>query len=178
MGTRRGGAVAGGAKPMTQAIVAIGANLDDPLAHARRALAELAALPGVACIRRSRLYRTPPMGPPGQADYINAVAVLETEHPALDLLDHLQGLETAHGRVRTGERWGPRTLDLDLLLYGDAVIQNERLTVPHAGIAERGFFLLPLAEAAPGVHIPGHGRVETLLAQVDLSGIEAVESFP
>lgn len=150
--------------------VGIGANLDDPQAQVRRALDELASLPQTTLKRVSALYRTPPMGPPGQPDYVNAVAELMTTLEAHALLDELQAIERAHHRVRA-ERWGPRTLDLDLLLYGDEVIADERLQVPHPGVATRAFVLLPLADLVPAREIPGSGRVSALCAAADTRGI-------
>lgn len=150
--------------------VGIGANLDDPQQQVTTALGELARLPQSRLTRASSLYRTPPMGPPGQPDYINAVAELETTLAPHALLDELQALERAHRRVRA-EHWGPRTLDLDLLLYGQAVIDDERLRVPHPGVATRAFVLLPLAEIAPSLDVPGSGRVDALCAAADAHGI-------
>jgi len=163
---------------VTRVYVAIGANLGDPIANARSGLAALAGLPGCRLLRASSLYRTPPMGPPGQPDYINAVVEIECGLEAHDLLDELQRIEADHGRVREGERWGPRTLDLDILVFGDREIRDDRLTVPHAGIAERGFFLLPLAELAFLLEVPGHGRVAELLQGVALTGISKVATLP
>jgi 2-amino-4-hydroxy-6-hydroxymethyldihydropteridine diphosphokinase len=118
----------------------------------------------------SSLYRTPPMGPPGQADYINAVACLETALSPHALLDALQALERAHERVRT-VRWGPRTLDLDLLLYDQLEIADERLTVPHPGLTLRAFVLLPLLQIAPTLQLPGLGSVAELAARADSHGV-------
>lgn len=153
--------------------VGLGSNLEDPRDQISRALDELAALPDSALCARSSLYRTPPMGPPGQPDYINAVAMLRTALAPHAFLDALQALEQRHARVRAG-RWGPRTLDLDLLLYDTARIADSRLTVPHPGIVERAFVLAPLAEIAPALEIPGHGQVMNLLATIDLQGISRV----
>jgi 2-amino-4-hydroxy-6-hydroxymethyldihydropteridine diphosphokinase len=157
---------------MSRAFVALGGNLDDPESHLRAAFGELAALPRTTLKRRSSLYRSSPLGPAGQHDYINAVAELETELAPDELLDRLQSIETAHGRVRAGEKWGPRTLDLDLLLYDDLSIRSERLTVPHAGMAGRNFVLGPLAEIAPDIRIPGCGDVCSLLERLGTSGLE------
>ena len=116
------------------------------------------------------------MGPPGQPDYVNAVMALETALPPHDLLKALQQIEQSHGRVRTGLRWGPRTLDLDILLYGGEQIRDAVLTVPHAGLALREFVLYPLAEIAPpGLDIPGLGRLDALLAACPLRGLEKIE---
>ncbi len=149
------------------AYVGLGSNLEQPRTQVSEALKELALLPDTRVTARSSLYRTPPLGPAGQPDYINAVAALSTRLAAESLLDALQGLEQRHGRVRSGLRWGPRTLDLDLLLYGDSRIATSRLQVPHPRIAERAFVLVPLAEIAPAaLLIPGQGRLRELLAQV------------
>ncbi len=142
--------------------VGLGANLGDPVATLRAVLEDLAALPLTRLVAASDLYRNPPVGPAGQPDYVNGVAVLDTALSALALLDRLQDLETARGRVRTGPRWGPRTLDLDLLLYQDLRCRHPRLSLPHPRMAERPFVLVPLAELAPGLHIPGRGRVGDL----------------
>ncbi len=159
---------------MSQAFVALGSNLQNPAAQVRHALTQLAHLPNTRLIRQSPLYRSAPMGPPDQPDYINAVAELETELTAVGLLQELQNLEHAHGRVRDGERWGPRILDLDLLVYGEAQIQTESLTVPHPGIAERNFVLVPLSKIAPTLNIPGLGFVSELLARVPRTGLKVL----
>jgi len=153
-----------------RAFIGIGANLDDPVAQVTTALDELAHLPATRFVAASPLYRTPPMGPPGQPAYVNAVAEVVTTLAPHALLDELQRLEQAHRRVRA-ERWGPRTLDLDLLLYGDLTLVDERLSIPHPGIACRAFVLLPLAALAPEIHVPGHGCVRELAAAVDSAGI-------
>jgi 2-amino-4-hydroxy-6-hydroxymethyldihydropteridine diphosphokinase len=136
------------------------------------ALGELAALPSTRLVTASSRYRTPPMGPPDQPDYVNAVAELETALAPLALLDELQRIESAHLRQRGAERWGPRTLDLDLLLYGDARLDLPRLTVPHPGIADRAFVLVPLAEIAPDLSIPGLGPLRRLVEKVSAAGME------
>jgi 2-amino-4-hydroxy-6-hydroxymethyldihydropteridine diphosphokinase len=155
------------------AYIGVGSNLGDPQARVRLAFESLAALPRTRLIARSRLYRTRPMGPVTQDDFINAVAGLLTQLPASGLLAAIRGIEAAAGRVR-GERWGPRTLDLDLLVYGTEQIQSPELTVPHPGIAGRGFVLAPLAEIAPTLDIPGVGRVEGLLGALADDGIAEV----
>ncbi len=134
-----------------RAYIGLGSNLDAPLSQVKSALAELAQLPLSRLQAVSPLYRTPPLGPADQPDYINAVAALDTELAPLALLDELQKIEQQHGRVRGPLRWGARTLDLDLLLYGDAVINNARLTVPHPGLRERPFVIFPLQAIAPGL---------------------------
>jgi 2-amino-4-hydroxy-6-hydroxymethyldihydropteridine diphosphokinase len=158
------------------AYVALGSNLKQPLIQVSQALTELAALPGCELTARSSLYRTRPVGPSEQPDYINAVVALTSRLPSHDLLDALQSLEQRHGRVREGERWGPRTLDLDLLLYGDAMISTTRLHVPHPRMAARAFVLYPLAEIAPeDLDIPGCGRLQELLRLVSEDDVERLE---
>lgn len=152
------------------AYVGVGSNMGDPVARVRAAFAELAALPDTQLIATSRLYRTAPFGPVVQGDFINAVAGLLTQLAATDLLASLRGIEDAAGRVRE-QRWGPRILDLDLLVFGDARIDTAELVVPHPGIAERVFVLAPLHDVAPTLEIPGAGRVEVLRRQVDDAGI-------
>jgi len=147
-----------------RAFVGLGANLDDPVGHVRRAFSDLGRIPATRCVLRSGLYRNPPLGPADQPDYINAVAGLDTGLAAEALLDALQAIERAHGRVRGAVRWGPRTLDLDLLLYGDRCRDDPRLTLPHPGLHRRAFVLYPLREIAPGLVIPGCGPVEALAA--------------
>jgi 2-amino-4-hydroxy-6-hydroxymethyldihydropteridine diphosphokinase len=156
-----------------RAYVGLGSNLDDPAAQLRRAFDELAALDGVHGLRRSRLFRTPPWGRLDQPHFVNAVAELDTTLSPRPLLDRLQALEARFGRARR-ERWGPRVLDLDLLLHGDAVLDEDGLHVPHPRLHERAFVLVPLAELAPGLVVPGRGAVSSLLAGVDATGIEAL----
>lgn len=157
--------------------VGIGSNLDDPEQHAAQAITDLRALSNCFLTAVSSLYRSAPMGPADQPDYINAVAALLTTLAPHDFLDELQKIEIRHGRQRDGERWGPRTLDLDLLIFGGRQIADERLTVPHTGIAERIFVLLPLCELAPQLDAPGMGTVSALLYALDESAalIEKIE---
>ena len=156
------------------AFVALGSNLEDPLRQVNVALQELTALTSTRLSGRSSLYRSAPMGPPDQPAYINAVARLDTRLAPEALLDALQDIEARHGRIRAGERWGPRTLDLDILLYGDRRIDSPRLQVPHPGIAARNFVLYPLAEIAPDLDIPGLGPLPALLAACAPAGLERV----
>ncbi|MBL0441125.1 2-amino-4-hydroxy-6-hydroxymethyldihydropteridine diphosphokinase [Aeromonas veronii] len=150
---------------MTEVFIAIGSNLSDPLGQARRAVAALARLPESLLVEASSFYSSRPMGPADQPDYVNAVARLNTRLAPLALLDQLQKIELEQGRVRKDERWGPRTLDLDLLLYGDQVINHERLIVPHYGMKEREFVLLPLAEIAPALVLPCGTPLARLVAR-------------
>ena len=146
---------------MTRAYVGLGANLGDREATIRSALA---ALPGVAAV--STLRETEPLGVTDQPRFLNGVAAVETELSPRELLDSLLAVERRLGRERR-ERWGPRTIDLDLLLYGGEELEEPGLTVPHPLLHERRFVLEPLAELAPGLVVPGRGRVEDLLAELD-----------
>lgn len=158
----------------TPAYIGLGSNLEDPPAQLRRAVDALAALPDTRLIAVSTFYRNPPLGVAQQPWYVNAAAALLTELSPRDLLGHLKQLETAQGRVPTADRWGPRIIDLDLLIYGDLRVQEPGLTLPHAGIAERNFVLFPLLDIAPCLQIPGQGRVGQLAARLDRSNLERV----
>ncbi len=158
---------------MSRAAVGLGANLGDAAATVRAAIDALDGLPGTRLVAASRLYRTPAWGVTDQPDFINAVAVVETSLAPRDLLDGLLEIERRFGRVRLeGERWGPRTLDLDLLLHGDAVVDEPGLRVPHPRLHERAFALLPLLEAWPEAAIPGVGAAADCAAKVVAEGIE------
>ncbi len=161
---------------MSEVFVAIGSNLADPLGQARRAVSALAALPETELQQASSFYSSRPMGPADQPDYVNAVARLTTQLAPLALLDQLQKIELEQGRVRKDERWGPRTLDLDLLLYGDRVIKHERLIVPHYGMQEREFVLLPLAEIAPALVLPCGTPLAQLVARCPRNGLAIIAS--
>lgn len=154
------------------AYVALGSNLDDPRAQLARAFAALEDLRASRLIARSSVYRSPPLGPVAQPDFLNAVAGMLTTLDAADLLAELKSLEDRLGRARPVVRWGPRRIDLDLLVHGTAHILEPGLRVPHPGIAERAFVLAPLAEIAPDLDVPGVGRVSTLAARVNRAGLE------
>ncbi len=155
---------------MTVAWIGLGGNIGDSRDEIERAFTELGELPASELQGRSCLYRTKPWGPVPQADFVNAVAALETALAPEALLDELQAIELHHGR-KHGERWGPRTLDLDLLLYGNETIATPRLRVPHPRLAERAFVLAPLAELAPDLQVPGAGVVTELLSRVEAGGV-------
>jgi 2-amino-4-hydroxy-6-hydroxymethyldihydropteridine diphosphokinase len=155
---------------IVRALIGLGGNLGEVRERLEAAIAALDALPGVAVVARSRFYRTPPWGQTDQPDFVNAAIAVETSLTPMDLLDALLATERAFGRVRDGERWGPRTLDLDLLAYGDKVIDEDRLSVPHPRIAGRAFVLLPLADIAADAELPGMGRVGDLLGAIDTHG--------
>jgi len=152
------------------AYIGIGSNLDDPEKQVRAAIDALMRLPRSTFGRASRLYRTAPWGKADQHAFVNAAAAVSTVLSARELLDALLAIERAHGRERDGERWGPRVIDLDILVFGDASIDEPGLRVPHPHIAERAFVLLPLADLDPGLEIPGQGHVRALLERVDATG--------
>jgi 2-amino-4-hydroxy-6-hydroxymethyldihydropteridine diphosphokinase len=149
---------------VTAAYVGIGSNLDDPMRHVREAFAELDTLPHTRMVKRSSLYRSAPIGFPAQRDFVNAVAQLETGLPAERLLAELQGIEARHGRMRSFPD-APRTLDLDLLLYGDAVLSLPALTIPHPRMHERAFVLKPLLEISPGLQARYQANLEACAGQ-------------
>lgn len=162
-------------KEPVRAFVGLGGNLGDAAATLHEAIRELDGLPSTRMVRASHLYRSAAWGVTEQPHFINAVALLETGLDARALLDALLQLERSHGRERDAEsRWGPRTLDLDLLLYGEAAIDEPGLRVPHPHLHERAFVLLPLVELAPGTVVPGHDIAHELLARIDSSGVERV----
>ena len=162
---------------MIKAFIGLGSNLNDPRTQVETALAELALLPRSKLTTFSALYETEPMGPADKPDlvqpgYINAVALLMTELEPEKLLDQLQSIENRHQRVRGEVQWGPRTLDLDLLLYGDETINTERLTVPHPGITERNFVLIPMVEIRPDLKLPDGRAIVDLPASHDQHGVK------
>ena len=157
---------------MTRAFVGLGANLGDPEQQLRRALALLDREPQLAIAAVSPVYRSAPLGPAGQPDYLNAAAAVDTDLSAMDLLDRLQTVETALGR-RRGERWGPRHIDLDLLLYGSEIINTPRLYVPHPELSQRNFVLQPLIDlCGSGFRLPGGAELGTLLEQCPGGSLE------
>ena len=158
-----------------RAYIGLGSNLANPVAQVKRAATAIADIAGVEEGRLSGLYSSSPMGPADQPDYVNAVMAVDTSLSPHELLKCLQSIETVQGRIRSGERWGPRTLDLDILLYGDDIIESTGLNVPHVGIAERAFVLYPLAEIAAGIVIPGKGRLDELLAKCSKDGLQRIE---
>lgn len=156
---------------LTDAYIGIGSNLQDPLAQVSNAIIQLAELEATSLHRFSNLYSSRPMGPANQPPYINAVAWLKTRLDAATLLSQLQSIENLHGRIRQGAHWGPRTLDLDILVYGNYMIKNQTLSVPHPGIKWREFVLYPLHEVNKNLMIPGLGRVHRLQARCYPNGL-------
>ena len=153
--------------------IALGANLEDPVAQVERGLAEISGLPGTRLLARSSLYRTVPVGYADQPEFINAVAQVATTLAPHELLAALLAIETRHGRLR-GVPNGPRTLDLDVILYGDLRHHEAGLTIPHPRMHERAFVLVPLVEIAPGALIPGLGPARDWLERVDRTGITRI----
>ncbi|HIH5779842.1 TPA: 2-amino-4-hydroxy-6-hydroxymethyldihydropteridine diphosphokinase [Citrobacter werkmanii] len=139
---------------MTVVYIAIGSNLASPLEQVNAAIQAIGEIPDSRIMAVSSFYRTPPLGPQDQPDYLNAAVALDTALTPEELLNHTQRIELQQGRVRKAERWGPRTLDIDIMLFGDDVINTERLTVPHYDMKNRGFMLWPLFEIAPDLHFP------------------------
>ena len=148
---------------MTLVYIALGSNLASPLEQVQAAIRALGEIPHSRVVAVSSFYRTPPLGPQDQPDYLNAVVVLETALDAETLLDNTQRIELQQGRVRKAERWGPRTLDLDIMLFGHETINTERLTVPHYDMKNRGFMLWPLFEVAPDLIFPDGIPLRTIL---------------
>jgi len=151
--------------------IGLGANLAQPVQQLERAVIALQGIKDTTLIQVSSFYGSKPMGPQDQPDYVNAVAALSTRLSAEELLTELQDIELEQGRQRKDERWGPRTLDLDILLFGDESIQTERLTVPHYGMKTREFVLYPLAELNSALVLPDGTRLSELLTTVPLNGL-------
>jgi 2-amino-4-hydroxy-6-hydroxymethyldihydropteridine diphosphokinase len=166
--------------PPTIAYIGLGSNVGDRHAHLAFALRTLAAVPGMRVVAASEFIETEPVGPIPQGRYLNAAAQIETSLPAREFLSALLEIERFRGRDRAREqRWGPRTIDLDLLLYGTGVIDEPGLTVPHPRLHERGFVLAPLAQIAPEVVVPTLDRtVRELLQRVNQSGLSAIKRSP
>lgn len=155
------------------AYIGLGSNLDDPASQVRAALAVLRDIPDTRLVASSGLYRNPPMGSAAQPDFVNAVAGLLTRLPPDELLRNLHAIENRMGRVRVpGDRWGPRVIDLDLLVYGSLQRSVPGLNLPHPGIFERNFVLFPLREIAPALQVPGQGVVAAMAARLDKAGMQ------
>ncbi|BBG59773.1 2-amino-4-hydroxy-6-hydroxymethyldihydropteridinepyrophosphokinase [Providencia rustigianii] len=156
---------------MEQVYIAIGSNLGEPLKQAQQAIAALDAIPQSRIAATSSIYRTKPLGPQDQPDYLNMAVLLETDLEPEELLNHTQKIELELGRVRKDERWGPRTLDLDIMLFGNRVISTERLTVPHYGLKEREFMLYPLSDITPSLIFPDGELLSDRLNHVPRNGL-------
>ncbi|BFM12769.1 2-amino-4-hydroxy-6-hydroxymethyldihydropteridine diphosphokinase [Simiduia litorea] len=160
------------ATPPVRAAIGLGSNLSEPMAQITQALIELGQLPSTQLLAQSPLYQSRAVGPE-QPDFINACALLETQLAALELLDALQALEQKHQRVRL-QHWGPRTLDLDLLLYGKEAINIDRLTVPHPYLRERNFVLMPLHDIWPEAQLPSGESIASLRANCTMDGLSPI----
>lgn len=160
---------------MPRVYIGLGSNLAEPVQQLQAALAAIGQLPRCRLAAVSSLYASDPLGPPDQPRYVNAVAALDCELPPLELLDALQAIEREQGRVRKTERWGPRTLDLDILLFGDLQLDEERLSVPHYHMHARAFVLYPLAEIAADLVLPDGRTLQTLLAGCPFEGLERLD---
>ncbi len=156
--------------PRVTAYIALGSNLREPQQQLQAGFAALARLPGSELIARSSLYRSAPVGYGAQPDFVNAVAALHTALDARALLEALLAIERAQGRVREFPN-APRTLDLDIALYGEQVIEAPGLSVPHPRMHQRAFVVVPLAEIAPLAMVPGRGRVRDLLGGIDAGSV-------
>ncbi len=160
---------------MTSIYIGLGSNLADPRAQVEGGLRALGGLAETRLLRRSRLYRSAPWGRADQPEFVNAVAQLDTTLTPHILLDALLTIERKAGRERDTTRWGPRVLDLDILLYGDVVLDEPGLHLPHPHLHERVFVLMPLYEIAPELQIPGLGRANALLTRLDTSTCWAID---
>ena len=167
---------------MIRAYIALGSNQEKPALQLQRAVDEIDSFADIKVSACSRLYKSVPLAgenvPEDQPDYCNAVVEIETTLSPIELLDTMQSIENSHGRVRT-VRWGPRTLDLDILLYGNEVIESERLTVPHYQMHVRNFVLCPLQDIAPNLTLPNGTSVSKLVQNVGSEGLEAIaDQYP
>ncbi len=162
-------------KPHISCYIGLGSNLDNPTEQIQCSLKAITSIPATNLIAQSSLYRSPPLCPPTQPDYINAVVEVNTGLTAHQLLTHLQLIEKARGRTRTTARFGPRTIDLDLLLYDNLTINTPKLIVPHPGLSSRNFVLYPLAEIAPDLRLPSGTPLKDLLAHCSATGLEIIK---
>ena len=154
-----------------KAWLGLGSNLQEPAEQLKEALKRLASTERIEILRTSSFYRTPPWGEKQQDDFINAVAEIETSLEPFPIMHVLQSIENSMGRQRDGRRWGPRLIDLDLLLYGAQRLQSDELELPHPRMHERAFVLMPMCELDDTLDIPARGGIKKLLEQVDCSGI-------
>ncbi|MEH6626790.1 MAG: 2-amino-4-hydroxy-6-hydroxymethyldihydropteridine diphosphokinase [Motiliproteus sp.] len=157
-----------------KAFIGLGSNLEDPRQQVLTAIQQLSKLDGTKLLQQSSLYRSDPVGPANQPDFINAVVSIQTRFTPLALLDQLQAIEQLHRRVRK-EHWGPRTLDLDLLLYDNQTIALPRLTVPHPFLTQRNFVLYPLAEISPELYLPDGSLLSTILARCLMGSLQRLD---
>ncbi|MDI9246584.1 2-amino-4-hydroxy-6-hydroxymethyldihydropteridine diphosphokinase [Marinobacter sp. CHS3-4] len=161
----------------TDAFIGLGSNLEEPSAQLARAVIALAALPKTELVAQSPFYRSRPVGPQDQPDFINGAVWIRTELSAIELLDELQAIEQNHGRERL-QHWGPRTLDLDLLLYGMATLAEPRLSVPHPELPNRDFVLQPLLDLAPDLTLPDGAPIAELRARCPDNRLRRLDPIP
>lgn len=157
---------------MTLVYIGLGSNLSDPESQIRQAIVHIRNISNTSIKKISSLYFSRPMGPQDQPDYMNAVLAINTQLNAIELLDHLQAIENKAGRVRKENRWGARILDLDILLFGDEIIINERLTVPHYGMKNREFVLIPLAEITTNQLLPDGDNISILAKNISTNDLK------
>ncbi len=160
---------------MELAYIGLGANLNAPLETIKKAIVALSQLPNSKLVAQSKIYASKPMGPVDQPDYVNAVVLLETSLSPHELFEQTCQIEQDHGRVRNGEHWGPRTLDLDLLLFGEQTLNDELLTVPHYGIKDREFVVMPLLDINPDLTLPCGTNLQNVSNQLPLNGLTAIK---
>lgn len=158
------------------AYIGLGSNLQGPQSQIINALNELQEMPNTCVVESSSMYKSKPMGPADQPDFVNVVAKISTSLAPEELLSALQNIEHQHQRVRSAEHWGPRTLDLDILLYGELQMNTEKLQIPHAGISEREFVLIPLQEIETDFIIPGKGALSALIEQLPPHQLTKIEN--
>lgn len=161
-------------KSSVEAYIGLGSNLDNPQSQLKNAYKAIEQISATTIAAASSLYQTKPLGPQDQPDFVNAVICIQTALPALDLLCELQQIENNQGRIRQRERWGPRTLDLDLLLYGKDTIDHPQLTVPHAEMRNRSFVLYPLYEISPNLIMPDKMPLQSLLDKCPQDGLQLI----
>ncbi len=163
---------------MEQIYIGIGSNLDNPLHQVKTAIKSISGVANTAIQKTSSFYRSSPLGPANQPDFINVVIMLDTTLPPLQLLHCLQQIEQAQGRVRKVMRWGPRIIDLDILLYGQRVITDDKLTIPHYGLKDRPFFIYPLAEIQPDLVLPNGENMVELQQRCHRGDLTLIEDGP
>lgn len=157
---------------MNRVWIALGSNINNPIYQVRTAIKALALIPDTCLISCSSYYKTSPLlDPQDQPDFLNAAVALDTKLTPINMLDHIQAIEIQQGRIRTDYRFGPRNIDLDILLFGQQTISSSRLTVPHYAIHERAFMLYPLVEIAPNLCLPNGKRLTTILDNLPRKGI-------
>ena len=158
---------------MTIAYIGLGSNMKSPKQQIKSAIKSIEGIALTQVLKVSSLYKSKPIGPQNQNDYINAVAKIDTDLMPLELLECMQDIENQQGRIRK-EHWGPRTLDLDILMFGEEIIKDDKLTIPHAEIENRSFVLAPLAEIDPNCLIPEKGMARDLLAIIGQEDLEII----